>query len=197
MQAGFAVSATRFGLHSHGQYIDFKQSVVYSTADPNNEVAVSHNNVACDFTGIIPANILNLKASDLLDIMGFSSYPLPQTPVDPSSTASQMATFGRLQTTLGLMDQVAQRYGKFTTGPYTGQYVKQGLAVEYASTFHYPDQTGYQQQHTTLFFQILQAYPWFLGPCGGNPPMSTTTMKVVRPACTISLAQMMKLPLQP
>ena len=69
MQAGGNVAATRYGLHSHGQYIDFKQSVVYSSS-PDNEVTVSYDGVACDFTGIIPDNILSLRASDLLNIMG-------------------------------------------------------------------------------------------------------------------------------
>ena len=71
VQAGGNVAATRYGLHSHGQYIDFKQGVVYS-GNPDNEITVSYNGVACDFTGIIPDNILSLRASDLLNIMGRS-----------------------------------------------------------------------------------------------------------------------------
>ena len=61
------------------------------------------------------------------------------------------------------MNQVAMRYGTFSSGPFSGQYVKQGLIVEYASAFRYPDEIVYQQQHTKLFFQITQAFPWWLG----------------------------------
>lgn len=161
-EAGFNPSDTRFGLHSHRQYVDFKQSIVYST-DPENEVTATSGNVTCNLTGIIPDDILSLKASDLLDIMGFSSYPEPMAPSDVSSPAAWNATFDELQTTLELMDQVAMRFGKYTSGPYAGQYVKQGLAVEYASTFIVPEEAQYQQQHTELYFSILQEYPWFLG----------------------------------
>ena len=167
-QAGFQPAATRFGLHSHVQYIDFKQSIVYSK-DPDNERSVLDDGIRYNFSGIIPDGILNLRASDVLDIMGFSSYPLPGTPTEPSSPSSQEATFDRLHKTLSLMDQVAQRYGKFGSGPYAGQFVKQGLAVEYASKFAFPDQIPYQQQHTALYFKSLQAYPWVLGALWWEP----------------------------
>ena len=159
---GFNASGTRFGLHSHGQYVDFKQGIVYNT-DPTNELTANSNNIICNFTGVIPDDILNLRASDMLDVMAFSSYPNPVTPTNPSSYSSMQATFSRLRTTLGLMNEVALRYGKFSSGPYAGQYIKQGLAIEYASVFSYPSQVAYQQQHTQIFFHTIQAYPWFLG----------------------------------
>ena len=99
----------------------------------------------------------------MLDIMAFSSYPNPVTPAVPFTTSSMQATFSQLRTTLGLMNQVASRYGRFNSGPYTDQYIKQGLAIEYASAFSYPSEVEYQQQHTQLYFDTLQAYPWFLG----------------------------------
>ena len=162
LQAGFNASGTRFGLHSHGQYVDFKQSILYST-DPLNEVSVSSNNITCNFTGVIPSEILTVHASEMLDIMAFSSYPNPVTPALPFTTSSMQATFAQLRTTLGLMNQVALRYGKFNSGPYADQYIKQGLAIEYASAFSYPSEVEYQQQHTQLYFDTLKAYPWFLG----------------------------------
>ena len=114
------------------------------------------------FTDVIPEYLLKLRASDLLDIMGFSSYPEPVRP-DDMSDGSIQATFGRLNTTLGLMDKVAQKYGKFDRGRFAGQYVKQCLAVEYATAFQYPDQISFQQLSTQLYFGILKAYPWVLG----------------------------------
>ncbi len=167
-RAGFDDSTTRFGLHSHGQYVDWKQSVVYST-EPNLELVYSGDVTTCGFSGVIPQNILTQRAADMLDIMGFSSYAEPMTPANPTSTTSMQATFTRLRTTLGLMDAVAQRYGKYTSGPFTGQYKKQGLGVEYASAFTYPSQIAAQQQHTRMYFQTLKAYPWFLGSMWWEP----------------------------
>ena len=167
-QAGFDNTRTRFGLHSHGQYIDWKQSVVYST-NPNLETLFSNNGTTCNFNQVIPANILNRRAADMLDIMGFSSYADPMAPVDPNSLASLQATFDRLNVTLNLMNQVAQRYGAYHAGPFAGQSVKQGLGVEYASTFVYPAQTAAQQTHTQIYLQTLRTYPWFLGALWWEP----------------------------
>ena len=159
-QAGFDPTSTRFGLHSHGQYVDLKQQVVYNT-DPASELIATSGGITCNLPGVIPDYILNLKASDLLDIMGFSCYP--PRPSDISDASAQLASFDQLSNTLGLMNQVAQRYGTFSSGPYAGQYVKQGLVVEYGTQFHYPDEVAYQQQHTELFFKTTQAFPWWMG----------------------------------
>lgn len=67
------------------------------------------------------------------------------------------------------MDKVAQSYGKFDSGMYAGQNVKQGLAVEFATTFHYPDQTADQLLDTQLYFGILKSYSWFLGALWWEP----------------------------
>ena len=118
-------------------------------------------NITCNYTGVIPDYLLDLKASDLLNIMGFSCYP--PRPSDITDASSQLESFSQLSNTLSMMNQVALRYGTFSSGPYASQYVKQGFCVEYASQYHYPDETVYQQQHTELFFNITQAFPWWLG----------------------------------
>ena len=137
-----------------------KQEIVYST-DPENELRTACGSFICDFTDVIPDYILQQKAADLLDIMGFSCYP--DRPSDMSSATARQASFDKLRNTLKLMDQVTTRYGKHNSGPYMGQYIKQGLAVEYASEFICPEEIPSQQQHTELFFQITKGYPWWLG----------------------------------
>lgn len=154
-------STTRFGLHSHVQYIDWKNGIVYKP-DTDNELTHDCQGATYNYAGVIPTYILDLRAADMLDIMGFSSYPEPMAPADFSSDALQ-ATFDRLRKTLNLMNEVAERHGKHTSGPWAGQYKKQALVVEYASKFAYPEQSTAQQQHTHMFLQILRSYPWMLG----------------------------------
>ena len=168
-EAGFDPASTRYGLHSQQKYIDWKQSIVYNDTNPDLELAVSVNGTNCSFEGVILQNILNLRAADLLDIMGFSSYPSPTRPTNVSSTALLNATFSAVRQTLSLTDSVVSRYGLYTSGPFAGQYQKQALAVEYASEFSYPDELEYQQQHTQLYFQTLQTRPYFLGALWWEP----------------------------
>ena len=159
--AGLDDSTTRFGLHSHVQYVDWKNSIVY-TPNTDNELTLDFQGTTYSYAGVIPTYILDLRAADMLEIMGFSSYPEPMAPAG-SSRASLQATFQRLRKTLNLMDEVAKRHGKHTSGPWAGQYKKQALVVEYASEFAHPEQLAAQQQHTHMFFDILRSYPWMLG----------------------------------
>ena len=159
--AGMDDSTTRFGLHSHVQYVDWKNGIVYKP-DTDNELKLGVQGTTYNYAGVIPSYILDLRAADMLDIMGFSSYPEPMAPASFSFDSLQ-ATFGRLRKTLDLMDEVAKLYGKHTSGPWAGQYKKQALAVEYASEFAHPEQAAAQQQHTHMCLQILKSYPWMLG----------------------------------
>lgn len=161
--SGFDPSLTRYGLHSQLKYLDWRQRTVYNDTNPDLELTISSGHVNCSFEGVIPDHLLQQRAADMLDIMGFSSYPTPIGPVDIASNSSLNATFNQLRQVLSVMDGIAERYGKYTSGPFVGQYKKQGLAVEYASKFFYPDQMLAQQQHTQMYFQVLQSYPWVLG----------------------------------
>lgn len=169
LKAGFDSALTRYGLHSQQKYVDWKQSLVYNTTNPDLELAVSVNGTNCSFEGVIPQNILTVRAADRLDIMGFSSYPSPTRPNNVSSTRALNETFHAVRQTLSLMDEVVSRYGRYTEGPFLGQYRKQGLAVEYASEFSYPDELQYQQQHTKMYFDVLQSRPYFLGALWWEP----------------------------
>ncbi|KAI9698738.1 MAG: hypothetical protein M1836_003848 [Candelina mexicana] len=165
--AGLDITKVRYGLHSHGQYVDWKQAVIYSTDDPNVEKSNKDTNGnVCDFKGIIPDDLLNASAADKLDIMGFSAYPDPMTPTDIHSDASLLATFARLNTTIGLMTKVAERYGRWEDGPFKGQYKKQALGVEYAMNFgsgETDDQIKQKSRHTQMMWDILKPHEFFLG----------------------------------
>ena len=144
------------------QYVDWKQGITFSE-DVNNELTASVHHKTYHFKDVIPDYILSKRASDMLEIMGFSSYPEPMTPKEPSSVASMQESLSRNCKTLELMDKVVQRYGKHTSGPFRGQYKKQALAVEYGSAFDYPEHIQHQQQHTHMYLDLLKAYPWMLG----------------------------------
>lgn len=168
-QAGFDPALTRYGLHSHEQYINWKQSLVYNTTDPNLELSIHVNGSNCSFEGVIPQNLLDLRAADMLDIMGWSSYPKPLQPEIVTSNSSLNATLDDLRETLSLMDGVVSRYGRYRFGPFVGQYRKQGLAVEFASQFSFPDEMEAQQYHTDMYFETLQTRPWVLGALWWEP----------------------------
>ncbi len=165
--AGLDVSNVRYGLHSHGQYMDWKQSVVYNIDNPDLEKTnKDKSGKVCDFKDIIPDDLLNASAADMLDIMGFSAYPEPMTPTDIHSDTSLLATFGRLNTTLDLMTKVVERYGRWEDGPFKGQYKKQALGVEYATNFgigQTEDQIRQKSRHTQMMWDILTPREFFLG----------------------------------
>ena len=165
-QAGRDPNLTRFGLHSHGQYFDWKNSIVYNS-DPNAEIIASTLN--CSLAGVIPDALLHSRADQALDIMGWSGYPDPAAPTDPNSDSALSATFNRLNTSLGLLAPLIPTYGRYTDGPFKGQWRKQALIVEYASSFPAPAQTAQQQRHTQMFFNIVKAYDWFLGAMWWEP----------------------------
>ncbi|KAI9718432.1 MAG: hypothetical protein M1812_004153 [Candelaria pacifica] len=163
--AGLDISKVRYGLHSHVQYIDFKQSAVYNTDDPDFEKTNKDTTgKSCDYKGIIPDDLLNASAADMLDIMGFSAYPDPMTPTDMKDDTSLYATFGRLNKTLELMNVVVERYGRYENGPFKGQYKKQALGVEYATNFGKTDDGVIaRSRHTQMMWDIVKPQEFFLG----------------------------------
>ena len=168
-QADFDPALTRYGLHSHQQYINWKQSLVYNTTDPNLELSIQVNGTNCSFDGVIPQNLLDLRAADMLDIMGWSSYPEPLQPEIVTSNSSLNATLDDLREILSLMNSVVSRYGRYSSGPFVGQYRKQALAVEFASQFSFPNEMEAQQYHTDMYFETLQTRPWVLGALWWEP----------------------------
>jgi hypothetical protein len=162
---GMAENATRFGLHTHGQYFGWKQSVVYST-DAALETSYVGNGISTDFAGIIPDKLLQVKASDLIDIMGFSLYPAPPQELQPAGLDGALP---QLASILPPLEAIVKRYGRHTTGPYAGQWRKQALVVEFASQFAAPAQTDAQQAQVTLLMKTLRSTGFFLGALWWEP----------------------------
>lgn len=159
--AGLSPSTVRYGLHSHGQYVQWKEGLVHGP-NPISEVSLTTASGPCDFASVIPAPLLTQNASELLTILGFSAYLDPMTPSDPSSAASQEAALSRLNATLTQLQGYAEAYGKHTDGPFAGQYRLQALGVEYGTSFT-ASQIPLQQAQTTMMWDLVKGFSAFLG----------------------------------
>lgn len=159
--AGYSTDTVRYGLHSHGQYVQWKEGVVHGPNPASESDLKDSSGNACG-AQVIPTDILAQNASRLLTIAGFSAYPDPMTPTDINSEDSQKATLDRLQKTLTELQGYAEAYGKHEDGPFTGQYRLQGLGVEYATSFA-ADQVAQEQALTELMWQTVKGFPAFLG----------------------------------
>ncbi len=160
--AGISTASVRYGLHSHGQYVQWKETLVHGPEPLSQSTLKTEAGTTCDFSSVIPADLLRQNASDLLTILGFSAYANPMTPTDINSTASYQASLSRLNETLYQFQTYAEAYGKHTDGPFSGQYKLQGLGVEYASSFPY-EQVPQQMAHTRLMWKTVKKYSAFLG----------------------------------
>lgn len=159
--AGVSITMVRYGLHSHGQYVQWKESVVHGPKQlSQTELKTSHGTTCSK--SVIPANILGQNASTMLTTAGFSAYPDPMTPLDINSIASMNATLSRLTATLTQFQSYAEAYGKYTAGPFAGQYMLQGLGVEYA-TGYTSEQIPQQIAHTDLMWRTVKGFSAFLG----------------------------------
>ncbi|KAL8737145.1 MAG: hypothetical protein Q9181_001991, partial [Wetmoreana brouardii] len=174
--AGFSTDAVRYGIHSHGQYVQWKESVVHGADRPSQTNLTKLDGTPCEGPNPIPANILAIDAAEVLTIAGFSAYPDPMRPADINSDSSIEATFDRLKKTLTQLQGYAEEYGKYTSGPFKGQYKLQGLGVEYATQFKYPDEIPQQQRHTEMMWAMVKQFsatfigmlwwePWY---CNNN-----------------------------
>lgn len=160
--AGMSTSTVRYGLHSHAQYVDWKEGCVHGPSPLSQTSLTTSSGTICDFTSVIPSSLLSSNVSQLLTIIGFSAYPDPMTPLDINSTSSQEATLGRLNNTLHLVQGYAEAYGKLDTGPFAGQYKLQSLGVEYGTPYTYA-QIPQEQEHTKLMWDLVKSFDSFLG----------------------------------
>ena len=159
--AGFSSAGVRYGLHSHGQYVQWKESTLHG---PNQlsqtELTDASGNTCSNF--VIPAAILWANASEMITVMGFSAYPDPMTPTDINSLSSEHDTFNRTLTTLTELMSYAEAYGKYVDGPFAGEYKLQSLGVEYGTAYSY-DQVSQEQSETSLMWSLVKQFPNVLG----------------------------------
>lgn len=159
--SGFSTATTRYGLHSHVQYVQWKEACVHGP-NPSSQTELKDSSGATCSSSVIPRTILSQNASEMLSIMGFSSYPDPMTPSDIDSEPSMADTLTRLTKTLTQLQGYAEAYGTYTEGPWAGQYKLQGLGVEYATSFTY-QQIPQEQSLTELMWKTVKPFSAFMG----------------------------------
>lgn len=159
--AGFSTAATRYGLHSHGQYVQWKEACVHGPNQLSQTELKDSSGATCS-NAVIPQNILSQNASEMLTILGFSAYPDPMTPADINSESSMADTLTRLIKTLTQFQGYAEAYGKHTDGPFAGEYKLQGLGVEYATAYTY-QQIPQEQSLTELMWKTVKTFSAFMG----------------------------------
>ena len=159
--AGFSTATTRYGLHSHGQYVQWKESCVHGPNQLSQTELKDTSGATCS-NAVIPQNILSQNASEILTIMGFSAYPDPMTPADINSESSMAETLTRLTKTLTQLQGYTESYGKNTDGPWAGQYKSQALGVEYATAYKY-EQIPQEQSLTELMWKTVKPFSVLLG----------------------------------
>ena len=160
--AGFPTDTTRYGLHSHGQYVQWKESLVHGPNQLSQSDLMDFNKANCSGQSPIPANLLAQNITTMLTIMGFSAYNDPMTPIDINSLSSQNATLDRTRTTLTQLQAYSDAWGKATDGPFAGQYKLQSLGVEYGTSFTY-EQNPQQLSLTEMTIRTVKQFPAFLG----------------------------------
>lgn len=158
---GFSTATVRYGLHSHGQYVQWKEAVVHGPEQANQTELKDTSGKICS-SAVIPQNILAQNVSQMLNILGFSAYPDPMTPTDINSKDSEQATLGRLSKTLTQLQGYAEAYGKYENGPFAGQYKLQSLGVEYATTYKY-EQVKQEQELTSMMWELVNKFSNVLG----------------------------------
>lgn len=156
--AGYSTDTVRYGLHSHDQYVQWKESVVHGPDRPSQTKMTKIDGSPCEGPNPIPASILTMDAAEALTIAGFSAYPDPMRPTDINSDGSLQDSFANIKKTLTQLQGYAEEYGKYTSGPFAGQYKLQGLGVEYATRFKYPDEIPQQQRHTELMWAMVKEF---------------------------------------
>ena len=161
--AGFPLDTVRYGLHSHVQYVQWKESVIHGPNRPSQTELKKLDGSPCDGPSPIPSDILAMDAAEVLTIAGFSAYPDPMRPDDINDAASLRATLDRLNQTLTQIQGYSETFGKYSEGPFKGQYKLQSFGVEYATRFKYPDEIKQQQQHTDMMWDMVKTFPNFLG----------------------------------
>ncbi|KAG8525918.1 uncharacterized protein KY384_000680 [Bacidia gigantensis] len=159
--AGLSNASVRYGLHSHGQYVQWKEGVVHGDKPPSQTKLSDKSDSPCA-EQVIPQDLLDLDIATMLNIAGFSAYPDPMTPTDINNPSSLNATLTRLTETLTQLQDYAEKYGKFASGPFAGQYKLQSLGVEYATSFT-ADQIPQEVALTEMMWKRVKGFSSCLG----------------------------------
>ena len=159
--AGLSTETVRYGLHSHAQYVQWKEGVVHGPNPPSESALKDSAGNTCS-AQVIPKDILAHNASTMMTIAGFSAYPDPMTPTDIDSETAMEAMLERPVKTLEQLQSYAQAYGKYEQGPFKGQYKLQGLGVEWATRYA-GNQIPQEVAMTEMMWKKVKAFDAFLG----------------------------------
>lgn len=163
--SGLSGAATRFGLHSHGQYVDWKEGIMHGPDRKDENALLDSNGKPCaqGVESLVPAELREGKVDEMFTIAGFSAYPDPMTPTNIDDPASRDATFNRLRTTLGKLQEWGKQYGRYEDGPFKGQLKLQALGVEYATSFDSVKEVKQHVAETELMWKVVAGYEIMLG----------------------------------
>ena len=163
--SGLSAANTRFGLHSHGQYVDWKEGTMHSPDRKDENALLDSSGKPCaqGVDKLVPAEIREGKVDEMLTIAGFSAYPDPMTPTNIDDPASRDATFNRLRKTLGLLQKWGEQYGRYEDGPFKGQLMLQALGVEYATSFDPVKEVKQHVAETELMWKVVAGFENMLG----------------------------------
>lgn len=117
----------------------------------------------------IPAHIRNVNLRDVVDIMGGSFYP--HHPESETQAAYDKA-MTPLTRQLDAIRARLESYGKYTSGPYAGQWKKRFLVVEFGTDtdeYFSPASAKRQSRFLTHFWNSLAKYPWTVGAMWWEP----------------------------
>ena len=117
----------------------------------------------------IPAHIRKVNLRDVVDIMGGSFYP--HHPTAETKEAYDKALSPLTQQLDNIQNRL-ESYGKYTSGPYAGQWKKRFLVVEFGTdTDEYFTTASAERQSRflTYFWNSLARYPWTIGAMWWEP----------------------------
>lgn len=156
--SGLSTATTCYGLHSHVQYVQWKEGCVHGPNQLSQTELKDSSGAICS-NSVIPQNILSQNTSEMLTIMGFSSYPDPMTPADVDSESSMADTLTGMTQTLTQLQGYAEPCGKNTDGPWSGHYKLQGLGA----TSFTNEQIPQEQALTELMWKTVKSFSAFMG----------------------------------
>jgi hypothetical protein len=164
-EKGMDNAYTRFAVHTttNSARIRGTYDRIFNQPDLN-ETNYVVNGVDKCVVSIIPADIRNTKLKDLVDIMGASVYPDVPVSASPTDLAKNLTLFN---SDWGYVGSKITSFGKWTSGPYNGQYKKQGLVVEYA--------LGSVTESVRIaavkefLNEVCNNYPWIIGAMWWEP----------------------------
>jgi len=166
---GFDRALTRFAVHTTGNPFRCRNTFNHIFNNhPDAESVYYDRDRPRGVVEAVPESLRRIRLADLVDVMGFSCYP--QLPKDGSRKAFDQSLL-QLAGDLKYLQPGIERYGRYDSGPFSGEFRKQVLVVEFAAGTQADIGVDVprQQKFISQFFRRLAAYPWTLGAIWWEP----------------------------